>query len=586
MSEAIAEAEERCRRLQEVEETCEDLRRRVEESEALHSLGLAVNRTLNNDEVLNLVARFTRNLLGAHYVTVNTGADGRIYMVASVGLRNAKQGGEDYHLARIVVEAERPVIVGGADGALQVDSFPFHGAEGMKVGLGIPLTLFGDTFGSLIIGYRSDYSINPHDIRLALTLAGHAAVAISNARLHESVEQRSHDLEVAYAELNRATEAKERFFASISHELRNPLGAVIGYQTLLLDESVCEIPAAARKYLEKAHLAANTLRVLVDDLLDLSRIAAGKMELNLRDCALREIIDGALNTITPGAEAKGIPVVAADVDDAARVRTDPDRVQQILVNLLSNAVKFTSEGEVRLEISAAQPDDANPGQTADGEDENGGAAPSEDGAWIEIRARALYLEAICSWVRSACPSVAATIYNNLGMVCADLEEWMEAEMHFLRGIEIAERSGQPLQLAHLVTGGAEPLIRMGEFETARASLVRAEALATELQDSKILADVFRFKAMIARLEGEYDEAESHLTRALEITEAARTEQELGEALEEMARLRWATQRRGKARMVLREARRVYRSVGAEQDVARLDSTLTSWAALAPISPTG
>jgi tetratricopeptide (TPR) repeat protein len=201
-------------------------------------------------------------------------------------------------------------------------------------------------------------------------------------------------------------------------------------------------------------------------------------------------------------------------------------------------------------------------------------------------ARALYLEAICSWVRSARPSVAASIYNNLGMVCADLEEWMEAEMHFLRGIEIAERSGQPLQLAHLVTGRAEPLIRMGEFETARASLVRAETLATELQDARILADVFRFKAMIARLEGEYDQAEGYLSRALEITETGRIEQELGETLEEMARLRWATQRHGAARMVLREARRVYRAVGAEQDVARLDSTLTSWAELAPKPPAG
>jgi|GEM_PF-910185 len=386
LSDAIAEAEERCRRLQEVEESCEDLRRRVEESEALHSLGLAVNRTLNKDEVLNLVARFARNLLGAHYVTVNTVADGRIYMVASVGLRNAKKGVGDYHLARIVVESERPMVVGGADGALKVESFPFHGAEGMEVGLGIPLTLFGDTFGSLIIGYRSDYSIKAHDIRLALTLAGHAAVAISNARLHESVENRSHDLEAAYAELNRAAEAKERFFASINHELRNPLSAVIGYQTLLLDEAVCEIPEAARKYLQKAHLAANTLRILVDDLLDLSRIAAGKMELNLRECTLREIVDGALNTITPGAEAKGIPLVVSHIEDDSRVRTDPDRVQQILVNLLSNAVKFTSQGAVRLEISAPMPDEPVDTRPDGGLDQqNGELSSSANGTWVEIR---------------------------------------------------------------------------------------------------------------------------------------------------------------------------------------------------------
>lgn len=380
LASAIAEAEERYRRLAEMESTCDELRRRVEESEALHSLGLAVNRTLNKDEVLNLVARFTRNLLGAHYVTVNTGAEGRIYMVASVGLRKAEGAAEDYHLARSIVEAERPMVVGGPDGALLVESFPFHAGEGMKVGLGIPLTLFGDTFGSLIVGYRSDYRITPHDIRLGLTLAGHAAVAISNARLHENVEQRSRDLEVAYAELNEATQAKERFFASINHELRNPLSAVIGYQTLVLDTSD-DLSEIATRYLKKAHQAANTLRVLVDDLLDLSKIAAGKMELNLRECSLADIVDGALNTIAPAADAKGIPLVVSGVEQVGPIRTDPDRVQQILVNLLSNAVKFTTEGEVRVEVEVYEGETVVPAAAGAGPE-----SEREDGAtFLDIR---------------------------------------------------------------------------------------------------------------------------------------------------------------------------------------------------------
>ncbi|CAN5691933.1 hypothetical protein BH23GEM8_BH23GEM8_15840 [soil metagenome] len=195
-------------------------------------------------------------------------------------------------------------------------------------------------------------------------------------------------------------------------------------------------------------------------------------------------------------------------------------------------------------------------------------------------ARALYLEAVCSWVRSPRPHVAANIYNNLGMVCADLEEWMESEVHFLRGIEIAERPGQPQQLAQLSTGRAEPLIRMGEFAAARDSLNRAEALALELDDSRILVDVCRFRGMIARLGGEYDQAEEYLERALAIAESAKTEQEYAEAMEEMARLRWAMDRRGAARVVLREARRIYQSLGAEQDVARLDNTTRDWMTLA------
>jgi signal transduction histidine kinase len=377
---AVADVEERWLRVAEMEATCDELRRRVEESEALHSLGLAVNRTLNKDEVLNLVARFTRNLLGAHYVTVNTASEGRISMVASVGLKHAEGSPHDYHLARSVVEAERPVVVGGPDGSLQVASFPFHQAEGMKVGLGIPLTLFGDTFGSLIVGYRSDYRVTPHDTRLALTLAGHAAVAISNARLHESVEQRSHQLEVAYAELNEATRAKERFFASINHELRNPLSAVVGYQTLVLEEPDGPLPETARNYLRKAHLAANTLRFLVNDLLDLSKIAAGRMELDLRKCPLSEIVEGALNTIGPAAVAKGVPIRLSGLDEVESLTTDPHRLQQILVNLLSNAVKFTTSGEVTLEAAIRD--------VASAADETASAVPGEPapaGTWLEIR---------------------------------------------------------------------------------------------------------------------------------------------------------------------------------------------------------
>jgi tetratricopeptide (TPR) repeat protein len=191
-------------------------------------------------------------------------------------------------------------------------------------------------------------------------------------------------------------------------------------------------------------------------------------------------------------------------------------------------------------------------------------------------ARALYLEAICSWVRSARPQVASSIYNNLGMVCADLEEWMESEMHFLRGIEIAERAGQPLQLAQLSTGRAEPLIRMGEFETARASLDRAERLSKELADSRILVDILRFRGMMARLEGDYEEAERHLDRAFQLADTPRTGQELAEVLEETARLRWAAGRRGPAKIVLREARRAYEAVGAGQDVERIDTTEAEW----------
>lgn len=352
ISEALQDFERRQRRIAEVESRCTDLKRRTEESESLHTLGLAANRTLNKDEVLNLVARFTRTLLGAHYVTVNTIEHGLIHTVASVGLRDARAAAQESELARVVADAEKPLILGGPAANLVVANFPLHKAEGMKAGLGIPLSLFGDTFGALVVGYRREYDISPRDIRLALTLSGHAAVAISNARLHAAVAARSEELAAAYEELRILSQAKERFFASINHELRNPLNAILGYHALLLGEAAEELPAGARSWLEKANLAATTLRAIVDDILDLSKIAAGKMTLELQTCALRDVVAGVMNTIQPLADAKAVPLVVEVDDHLPPLTTDPDRLQQILVNLLSNAVKFTGEGTVRLSASA------------------------------------------------------------------------------------------------------------------------------------------------------------------------------------------------------------------------------------------
>lgn len=355
---AIEHVEARCERVAAAEARCAELQQRVEESEALHTLGLAANRTLDMNEVLNLVAPFTRTLLGAHYVTVNT-ADGElIYNVASVGLRNGDAAHDDYQLARMVVEGEKPLTVGGPDSALRVEDFPVHAAEGMKVGLGIPLSLFGDTFGALIVGYRRPYEISPRDIRLGLSLAGYAAVAISNARLHATVGTRSRQLQSAYEELDALTHAKERFFASINHELRNPIGAVVNYVQLVLDGVGGEIPPAAQGYLERARRAGQTLRTLIDDILDLSKLAAGKMEVDLRPCTIAEIIDGVLNTIQPLADQKGVPFEVEIAPDIPPLTTDADRVQQILVNLTSNAVKYAGERGVRLRAlsTAAEPE--------------------------------------------------------------------------------------------------------------------------------------------------------------------------------------------------------------------------------------
>jgi signal transduction histidine kinase len=329
----------------QVEGERDTLRQRAEESEALHVLGLAANRTLDPDEVLTLVARFTRTLLGAHYVTVNTLAEGSIRTVAAVGLR-AQAPADDPFAARVAA-ARKPLTLQCDDGTGSVAE-PYHAAEGMHVGLGVPLALFGETFGALVIGYRRPYDLAPRDTRLALTLAGHAAVAISNARLHGALAQRTAELERANEELRWTTEAKDRFFASMSHELRTPLNSVLGYQSLLLEGVVGHLEPQARGFLERAQRSTRNLLHLVNDVLDLSKIEAGKLELVMTPTRIRAIVEEALATIEPLADARQIAVEVEPWPPLPAVNTDADRVRQILINLLSNAVKFTDPGQVTL----------------------------------------------------------------------------------------------------------------------------------------------------------------------------------------------------------------------------------------------
>jgi signal transduction histidine kinase len=344
---ALAAVGARHAALRDAREECDRLRERAEEIEALDVLALAANRTLDPDEVLGLVARFTRTLLGADYAAVSTAQDGSVRARAAVGLRSPVPAAEEDPLARCVMEAGKPVYLGEGE-ELGAAAFPFHEAEGMRAGLGVPLSLFGESFGALVIGYREPYRVTRQDTRLAVTLARHAAVAISNAQLHRAVEERSRELEAAYAQLTELSSVKERFFNTMSHELRTPINAVKGYSDLLLDGVAGELPPRAQRYVERSRAAALTLLELINDLLDFAKLESGRMEVQLEPCPLREIVDGALGVVEPQAAAKGLRLRTEGGEAVPIVTTDARRVKQILANLLSNAVKFTAEGEVVL----------------------------------------------------------------------------------------------------------------------------------------------------------------------------------------------------------------------------------------------
>jgi PAS domain S-box-containing protein len=146
----------------------------------------------------------------------------------------------------------------------------------------------------------------------------------------------------AYDEAREANCLKDDFLATLSHELRTPLNAILGYAQMLRTKTI----AADRREgaLETVERNARALAQIVDDVLDVSRVVAGKLAMQVQPVALSRLVDDSIATVLPAAQAKGVAISARVAPDVHTIVADPDRMQQVLWNLLSNAVKFTSRG--------------------------------------------------------------------------------------------------------------------------------------------------------------------------------------------------------------------------------------------------
>jgi nitrogen-specific signal transduction histidine kinase len=145
-----------------------------------------------------------------------------------------------------------------------------------------------------------------------------------------------------------ATRAKSEFLAKMSHELRTPMNAIIGFTRLVMRRCKDILPARQYENLEKILVSADRLLALINDILDLSKIEAGRMDLHPVSFALEPLVDGCLHTIEPMVKDETLRLVKGVEADLPPLFTDQDRLQQILVNLLSNAVKFTEEGTITV----------------------------------------------------------------------------------------------------------------------------------------------------------------------------------------------------------------------------------------------
>ncbi|MGB4782828.1 GAF domain-containing sensor histidine kinase, partial [Candidatus Methylomirabilis sp.] len=228
----------------------------------------------------------------------------------------------------------------------------------------IPLVVQGRAIG--VLGADRMHSRRPLDaatLELLQLFAVLAALAIEQARLYEErrmaaiqldarVEDRTRELQAANVHLEAASRHKSAFLANMSHELRTPLNGILGFSDLLQDPTFGPLNEKQARYLGHIHTSGKHLLALINDLLDLSRVEAGKIELRPETFVLHEALTAALTEIRLQAEAKQLQL-ELQVDPALTTLTaDPVRLKQIVLNLLSNAVKFTPEGGA-VTVSAA-----------------------------------------------------------------------------------------------------------------------------------------------------------------------------------------------------------------------------------------
>ena len=212
---------------------------------------------------------------------------------------------------------------------------------GYRARLVVPLLAADQIVGALVVRRKAPGQFRKNTIELLQTFAAQSALAIQNARLFSEIGEKNRQLALA-------SEHKSQFVSSVSHELRTPLNAIIGLTEMMVTNAARFGTEKALEPLQRVNRAGTHLLGLINQVLDLSKIEAGKLELNLQTVALEPLFDEVVGTARQLAEQNNNRLVLDTQENLGTVTLDAMRLRQILLNLLSNACKFTKQGEVKL----------------------------------------------------------------------------------------------------------------------------------------------------------------------------------------------------------------------------------------------
>ena len=256
------------------------------------------------------------------------------------------------------MQTAQPVLVGEA----QQDADCSEYGPSVSSVLCVPLGSGHRVVGVLEALSDQKEAFTGNDLRLLRTMAGSLSMAVENVRLftelkrsEEALVLRNAALELANDRLQELDRLKSAFIASVSHELRTPLNSIIGFSEVVLDGLAGDLEPLAREYLGYIHDSGKHLLDLINDILDLSRIQAGRMTLRLEDVDVLAVIDDVRTTLAPMISRKQHGFGVEPVGALPSIVADRFRLKQVLINLIGNAVKFTpQEGQIAVRVSLVE----------------------------------------------------------------------------------------------------------------------------------------------------------------------------------------------------------------------------------------
>jgi len=301
--------------------------------------------------VLDTIAGNAARVCGAYDATVLLREGDRLRRVAHHGpilspIGEVRALNRDSVAGRAILQRE-PVHIHDVL-APKLSDLPYTREAAQQLGfrtiLAVPLLREGEATGSLTIRWQDVQPFSSKQVALLQSFADQAVIAIENVRLFK-------ELEAANRGLEAASRHKSEFLANMSHELRTPLNAIIGFSEVLTERMFGELNDKQDEYLKDIYASGQHLLSLINDILDLSKIEAGRMELELSEFDLPNAIDNALILVRERASRRGIKL-GSTIDERLGVLSGDERkVKQVLLNVLSNALKFTPEGG-RIDVRA------------------------------------------------------------------------------------------------------------------------------------------------------------------------------------------------------------------------------------------